>query len=169
MQCPQCKQPLVIVECDHVELDVCFDGHGIWFDADELRQLFELAGARERDSGMEARFDHLSAHSGPKRRCPRCRGRMRHVEAPGASEGVILDECPKGQGLWFDDGELHEVDWNTALDRAAEGFRKVLEEHGRHAVYGVASGRAPNEAAYTMQKFIRAGFGTNQIDNCSRA
>ena len=68
-----------------------------------------------------------------------------------------------------DDGELHEVDWNTALDRAAEGFRKVLEEHGRHAVYGVASGRAPNEAAYTMQKFIRAGFGTNQIDNCSRA
>ena len=68
-----------------------------------------------------------------------------------------------------DDGELHEVDWNTALDRAAEGFRKVLEEHGRYAVYGIASGRAPNEAAYTMQKFIRAGFGTNQIDNCSRA
>ena len=68
-----------------------------------------------------------------------------------------------------EDGELHEVDWDTALDRAAEGFRKVLEEHGRHAVYGVASGRAPNEAAYTMQKFIRAGFGTNQIDNCSRA
>ena len=68
-----------------------------------------------------------------------------------------------------EDGELHEVDWNTALDHAAEGFRKVLEEHGRHAVYGVASGRAPNEAAYTMQKFIRAGFGTNQIDNCSRA
>jgi predicted molibdopterin-dependent oxidoreductase YjgC len=68
-----------------------------------------------------------------------------------------------------DDGELHEVDWNTALDHAAEGFRKVLKEHGRHAVYGVASGRAPNEAAYAMQKFIRAGFGTNQIDNCSRA
>ncbi|MBC8324937.1 MAG: (2Fe-2S)-binding protein [Verrucomicrobia subdivision 3 bacterium] len=68
-----------------------------------------------------------------------------------------------------DDGELHEVDWNTALDRAAEGFRKALEEHGRHAIYGVASGRAPSEAAYTMQKFIRAGFGTNQIDNCSRA
>ena len=68
-----------------------------------------------------------------------------------------------------DDGELHEVDWNIALDRAAEGFQKVLKKHGRHAVYGVASGRAPNEAAYTMQKFIRAGFGTNQIDNCSRA
>lgn len=67
------------------------------------------------------------------------------------------------------DGELHETDWDTALDRAAEGFRKIVEEHGRHSIYGVASGRAPSEAAYLMQKFIRAGFGTNQIDNCSRA
>lgn len=66
-------------------------------------------------------------------------------------------------------GNLHEVDWDTALDRAAEGFRRVSEAHGRHAIYGIASGRAPNEAAYAMQKFIRVGFGTNYIDNCSRA
>ena len=68
-----------------------------------------------------------------------------------------------------EDGQLHEASWDEALDRAADGFRKVVDEHGRHAVYGVASGRAPTEAAYTMQKFIRVGFGTNQIDNCSRA
>ncbi len=66
-------------------------------------------------------------------------------------------------------GELEPTDWDTALDRAAQGFRKVLEQYGRHSVYGVASGRAPCEAAYSMQKFIRAGFGTNYIDNCSRA
>jgi predicted molibdopterin-dependent oxidoreductase YjgC len=68
-----------------------------------------------------------------------------------------------------DDGDLHETDWDTALDRAGAGFRKALDEHGRHSVYGVASGRAPHEAAYMMQRFMRAGFGTNQIDNCSRA
>jgi predicted molibdopterin-dependent oxidoreductase YjgC len=68
-----------------------------------------------------------------------------------------------------DDGELHEASWDEALDRAADGFRRAREEHGRHSVYGVASGRAPHEAAYTMQKFIRASFGTNYIDNCSRA
>jgi predicted molibdopterin-dependent oxidoreductase YjgC len=33
----------------------------------------------------------------------------------------------------------------------------------------VASGRAPTEACYMLQRFMRAGFGTNQIDNCSRA
>ena len=68
-----------------------------------------------------------------------------------------------------EDGELHQAGWDEALDRAAEGFLRVRERYGRHAVYGVASGRAPHEAAYTMQKFIRGGFGTNHIDNCSRA
>jgi predicted molibdopterin-dependent oxidoreductase YjgC len=68
-----------------------------------------------------------------------------------------------------EDGILTETDWDTALDRAAEGFRSVVDEHGRHAVYAVASGRTPSEANYVIQKFIRAGFGTNYIDNCSRA
>lgn len=67
------------------------------------------------------------------------------------------------------DGQLRGASWDEALDRAADGFRAVREKHGRHSIYGVASGRAPNEAAYLMQKFIRAGFGTNYIDNCSRA
>ncbi len=68
-----------------------------------------------------------------------------------------------------DDGALHETDWDTALDRAAGGLRAAMDTHGRHAIYGVASGRAPHEAAYMMQRLVRAGFGTNQIDNCSRA
>lgn len=66
-------------------------------------------------------------------------------------------------------GLLEESSWEFALDRAAAGFQKAKDSHGRHSVYGVASGRAPIEAAYMMQKFIRAGFGTNYIDNCSRA
>jgi predicted molibdopterin-dependent oxidoreductase YjgC len=68
-----------------------------------------------------------------------------------------------------DDGDLHPTDWETALDRAAAGFRAAMDEHGRHSIYGVASGRAPTEASYMMQRLMRSGFGTNQIDNCSRA
>lgn len=98
-----------------------------------------------------------------------------------ANEGAL---CVKGQFAYDfvqhrdrlstplvrgDDGELHPASWDEALDRAAEGLKKVIAEHGRHSVYAVASGRAPNEAAYLMQKFMRAGLGTNYIDNCSRA
>jgi predicted molibdopterin-dependent oxidoreductase YjgC len=67
------------------------------------------------------------------------------------------------------DGSFKEVDWDTALDAAAAGFRHSLDTHGRRSIYGIASGRAAHEAAYTMQKFIRAGTGTHHIDNCSRA
>ncbi len=68
-----------------------------------------------------------------------------------------------------EDGELHEAGWEEALDRAARGFAEAAREHGPRAVYGIASGRTPSEANYLMQKLIRAGFGTHQIDNCSRA
>lgn len=98
-----------------------------------------------------------------------------------ANEGAL---CVKGQYAYDfvhhpdrlrhplvrgDDGELRTATWEEALDRAADGFRKAHAEHGRYSIYGVASGRTPHEAAYSMQKFIRAGFGTHQIDNCSRA
>lgn len=98
-----------------------------------------------------------------------------------ANEGAL---CVKGQFAYdfvqHDDrlktpmvrdaeGVLQPASWDEALDAAADGFQQSVEKHGAHSVYGIASGRAPHEAAYTMQKFMRAGFGTNQIDNCSRA
>ena len=91
------------------------------------------------------------------------------IKGQFAFDFVQHDDRLKKPLIRREDGELHECEWDEALDFAAAGFRKVREKHGRHAIYGVASGRAPHEAAYTMQKFIRAGFGTNQIDNCSRA
>jgi formate dehydrogenase alpha subunit len=97
-----------------------------------------------------------------------------------ANEGAL---CVKGQFAWQwiqhadrlkkplvrKHGKLVEVSWDEALDRAADGFREVREKHGRHAVYAIASGRAPHESAYSVQKFIRAGFMSNHVDNCSRA
>ncbi|MBT8337699.1 MAG: (2Fe-2S)-binding protein [Gemmatimonadetes bacterium] len=68
-----------------------------------------------------------------------------------------------------DHGMLVPASWDDALDRAAAGLLQAVNEHGRHSVYAIASGRAPNEAAYTMQKLVRAGLGTSYIDNCSRA
>lgn len=68
-----------------------------------------------------------------------------------------------------EDGQLHETTWDEALDRAAAGFLKARAEHGRKSVYAIASGRAPHEAAYSVQKFVRVGFMSNHVDNCSRA
>jgi predicted molibdopterin-dependent oxidoreductase YjgC len=97
-----------------------------------------------------------------------------------ANEGAL---CVKGQFAWEwvqhpdrlatplvrEDGELVEASWDEALDRAADGFREAARAHGREAVYAVASGRAPHESAYTIQKLVRTCFQSNHVDNCSRA
>ena len=97
-----------------------------------------------------------------------------------ANQGAL---CVKGQFAWEwsqhaerlktplvrKNGKLVEASWDEALDRAAEGFRQAREKHGRHSIYAIASGRAPHESAYSVQKFIRAGFMSNHVDNCSRA
>ncbi|MEW6742639.1 MAG: zf-TFIIB domain-containing protein [Planctomycetota bacterium] len=128
MQCPVCRQDQIIVEVQGVELDLCPEGHGFWFDADELRQLFDAAGVGEaaqpldlreaaqpldlRDAarGLEERLASLpQERARPARRCPRCRRRMVHVRASGHPAPVILDRCPRGHGLWFDQGELEQL------------------------------------------------------------
>ena len=110
MKCPVCKLDLIIVEVDGVELDTCLEGHGIWFDADEIRQLFLAADTPESLHGLE---DRLTAPPpgdlGPRRRCLRCGKRMDHVAASGPDGPVVLDRCPRGHGLWFDEGELEQV------------------------------------------------------------
>jgi len=55
------------------------------------------------------------------------------------------------------------------MGRGAAGLLEAVNTHGRHSLYALASGRAPNEAGFLMQKFVRAGLGTSYIDNCRRA
>jgi Zn-finger nucleic acid-binding protein len=142
MLCPVCKLDQVIVEYRGVELDMCIEGHGIWFDKDELGQLFDAAGAPDMVHDLEERLIYLPRGKyGPERRCPRCRGKMRHVAAPGPSGDVILDRCRRGHGLWFDKGELEEIlALQLGEDDAALG--RVREFLGTF----VASGTLPSPA-----------------------
>lgn len=135
MKCPVCSTDQLIVEFRGVELDMCVEGCGTWFDADELRQLFEVAGAPEMLHDLESRLAALpTAAKGPVRRCPRCNGRMPHVQAPGASGTVILDRCRRGHGLWFDPGELEDILAHGDDENGAEGaLAKVREFLGQFA------------------------------------
>jgi Zn-finger nucleic acid-binding protein len=93
-----------------VELDLCIKGKGIWFDADELRQLFTILELPDGVSDLEHRLKVMERAKGqPKRKCPRCDAIMDLIDAPGPKQAVILDRCPNGHGLWFDHGELHEI------------------------------------------------------------
>jgi Zn-finger nucleic acid-binding protein len=126
MRCPVCRSDQLIVEVEGVELDVCIEGHGVWFDADEIHQLFAAAGVPESLQDLEERLLALSGRGhGPVRRCPRCAGRMKKVQAPGAGEPVVLDRCARGHGVWFDEGELEQV-LRAELEEGDESLARVL-------------------------------------------
>ena len=67
-----------------------------------------------------------------------------------------------------DGGSLRTATWDEALDRAAEGFRRVRERKGAEAIGLFSCSKATNEVNYLAQKFARAVLGTNHIDSCNR-
>jgi formate dehydrogenase major subunit len=67
------------------------------------------------------------------------------------------------------DGDvLVPASWDEALDRAADGFRRTLDERGGDGVGIFSCSKATNEVNFMAQKLGRAAFGTNNIDSCNR-
>jgi NADH-quinone oxidoreductase subunit G len=60
-----------------------------------------------------------------------------------------------------ENGELVEVSWPEALERAAEGLRAARDGGG---VGVLAGGRVTLEDAYAYGKFARVALGTNDVD-----
>jgi formate dehydrogenase major subunit len=58
--------------------------------------------------------------------------------------------------------------WEEALDRAASGLKRIRDSDGSRALAGFGSAKCTNEEAYLFQKLVRAGFGTNNVDHCTR-
>jgi len=67
-----------------------------------------------------------------------------------------------------DNGTLRAATWDEALDRAAEGFRRVRDAHGGEAVGMFSCSKATNEVNYLAQKMMRIAMGSNHIDSCNR-
>ena len=63
---------------------------------------------------------------------------------------------------------FREATWEEALDRAAGGLARIRDEHGAGALAGFGSAKGSNEEAYLFQKLVRTGFGTNNVDHCTR-
>ncbi|WP_424946430.1 formate dehydrogenase subunit alpha [Candidatus Spongiihabitans sp.] len=65
---------------------------------------------------------------------------------------------------------FREASWDEALDFAAGGLKKIRDGHdnGGNALAGFGSAKCTNEEAYIFQKLVRTGFGTNNVDHCTR-
>jgi formate dehydrogenase major subunit len=63
---------------------------------------------------------------------------------------------------------FREATWEEALDLVARRLLEIHASGGPGAIAGFGSAKCSNEEAYLFQKLIRAGFGTNNVDHCTR-
>jgi formate dehydrogenase major subunit len=63
---------------------------------------------------------------------------------------------------------FREASWDEALDLVASRLLEIREQSGSGALAGFGSAKCSNEEAYLFQKLVRAVFGTNNVDHCTR-
>ena len=85
------------------------------------------------------------------------------IRLQGARKGIHNDFDPAKPLTHF-----REASWEEALDFAANGFVKIRDAQGKKALAGFGSAKGSNEEAYLFQKLVRTGFGSNNVDHCTR-
>jgi formate dehydrogenase major subunit len=85
---------------------------------------------------------------------------------------IRLDHVKKDANIQVDPANplthFREATWEEALDRAAGGLKAIRDSQGRKALAGFGSAKGSNEEAYLFQKLVRTGFGSNNVDHCTR-
>ena len=83
------------------------------------------------------------------------------VRKPGAPKQV-----PPAGADWR--AVFREATWDEALALATGPLRALRAAHGPKALAGFGSAKGSNEEAYLFQKLVRTGFGSNNVDHCTR-
>jgi len=85
---------------------------------------------------------------------------------------IRREGVPKGLNEHFDPSDpskmFREASWEEAMELAVGGLKKIKQELGGAGLAGFGSAKGSNEEAYLFQKLIRAGFGINNVDHCTR-
>jgi Zn-finger nucleic acid-binding protein len=109
MICPVCKAEMIVVEYHEIELDMCTECKGVWFDSGELELVLKTHQAEGVDEFLEGmRSSPGVKTTEKKRKCPIC-GKKMDKKDVGEEPKVMIDTCDRGHGLWFDGGEVAQL------------------------------------------------------------
>ncbi len=114
MDCPVCKNAMITLELQEVEIDHCIECGGIWLDAGELEMLL---GEPEKARHLLGSFKTDNKSTEKLRRCPICMKKMRKIIVGSSKPVLLIDKCRRGDGLWFDKGELQDIFDRAQLDK----------------------------------------------------
>src|SRR6476659_6406428 len=85
------------------------------------------------------------------------------IRRDGVAKDANMQIRREEMGQYF-----REATWEEALSKAASGLKTIHTRDGGKAIAGFGSAKGSNEEAYLFQKLIRQGFGTNNVDHCTR-
>ena len=63
---------------------------------------------------------------------------------------------------------FREASWEEALEFAGGTLAAIRDTYGKRSLAGFGSAKGSNEEAYLFQKLVRTGFGSNNVDHCTR-
>jgi formate dehydrogenase major subunit len=119
----------------------------------------------------------IDGRDGPaneQRLCVKGRFGFDYINHPNRLTKPLIrrDDVPKDWQMDRRDGDwtklFREASWDEALDKASGGLKAVRDRDGGAAMAGFGSAKCSNEEAYLFQKLVRTGFGTNNVDHCTR-
>lgn len=120
---------------------------------------------------------YVEGRNGPAnqgRLCVKGRFGFDYVSHPARLTKPLLRKpgIPKTLDPTFDPNHplshFREASWEEALDAAAGGLINIKTAHGPKALAGFGSAKCSNEEAWLFQKLVRTGFGSNNVDHCTR-
>jgi len=123
------------------------------------------------------RIAAVQGRSGPSnenRLCVKGRFGFDYINNPQRLTRPLIrrDDAPKRGDLDLDPknplSHFREASWEEALELAASGLKTIRDRDGGDALSGFGSAKCSNEEAYLFQKLVRTGFGTNNVDHCTR-
>ncbi len=63
---------------------------------------------------------------------------------------------------------FREASWEEALALTGSKLSGLRDTFGKKSLAGFGSAKGSNEEAYLFQKLVRTGFGSNNVDHCTR-
>jgi formate dehydrogenase major subunit len=87
------------------------------------------------------------------------------IRKPGVPKTILPRDAFENGG-WRE--VFREATWEEALDLAGGKLKALRDQHGAKSLAGFGSAKGSNEEAYLFQKLVRTGFGSNNVDHCTR-
>lgn len=170
------KPPTELKQVDSV-CPYCGVGCALTYHVDESKNRILYAEGRESPGNQERLcvkgrygWDYASHHQRLTKPLIR---REEHYPKGALSEDVRgKGDGRRKPGSIVDYAEVmpafREATWEEALDLVAKKLSAIRDDHGPESMAGFGSAKCSNEEAYLFQKLIRAGWGTNNVDHCTR-